>query len=751
MTMLSLAKRRSISLVAALLASLACAAASAQTSTRIEAGELEAGDSRLGMGEFFDRYDVEGIAGEQLIIELQSGDFDTFVQVHPVLESGRPDWDREWHNDDDDGSQSRSRLVISLPATGRYAILVTSYEARETGRYQLTITTTGGRVEQGKLSLSDLRLGTGEFYDVYELSVRAGETWVLDLASEEFDPYLYVRCPDDPSVSIDNDDHRGDAQRSQITLNAPRNGLYLVYVTSFEPGELGEYRLTFTGSEAAVPADEGTRRLAGRLDSADETLPDGEFYESHALNGVPGRHVRIELTSPDFDTYLLLIDPLGDPLANDDFNGETGRSVIDTELSEAGEYSIIVTSYDAGEAGEYELAIEIGEAAPEGPAGDVEHLTAGGTERGQLEPGDVMDDRGRYTDLYSFEAAAGDRVIIDMSSLEFDPLLVLTYPDGRSMEFDDFGGGRNARIDIEVEQTGRYRVAATSYGTLVMGSYTLDIELGDSETAPAAPQPVMVAEGRRVLGVFVGIADYEGEGLDLPNCDQDARTLYDIFTRQFGMARDDAVLLLNDDATMESVMAAVERIGSRAGPDDMLIFFYSGHGGQFEGRADSQDPDGVHETLTVFDGDISDDDFAAGINRSDAGLCLVVLDSCLSGGFGKDVVSAAGRMGIFSSEEDVLSAVPDKFVAGGYLSRFFAEAVSERRELADADHNHQLTAFELSDYLHERYHEEVRSTKTNGQRGKGGDGYVNVTQNLSYQRLVIDRSGIRHNQVLFRW
>ena len=742
---------RSLSIATALLACLTCAVASAQSSTRTETGELDAADPRLGEGEYYDRYDVEGIAGEQLVVELRSADFDTFVQVHPVLENGRPDWERESPNHDDDGSHSRSRQDIPLPVTGTYAILVTTYEARETGRYELAITTTNGRVESGKLSYSDLQLGTGEFYDVYELTARAGENWVLDLASDDFDTYLYVRCPDDASVSLDNDDHRGDAHRSQITLQAPRDGLYLVYVTSFQAGEVGQYRLTFSGGESAAPVADGTRRLAGQLDSSDDTLTNGEYFESHELTGVPGQHVRIELSSSDFDTYLLLIDPLGDPLANDDFNGETHRSVIDTELSEAGTYSVVVTSYGARETGDYELSIEASEATPSHPAEDVEHLLASGTERAELEADDVLDDRGRLTDLYSFEATAGDRVIIDMSSLEFDPLLVLTMPDGRSLEFDDFGGGQNARIDLEVEQTGRYRVTATSYGTLVTGGYTLDIELGDSETAPAAPQPVIVAEGRRVLGVFVGIADYEGDDSDLPNCDQDAQTLYDIFTRQFGMAREDAVLLTNDEATMESVMEAVERIGRRAGPDDMLIFFYSGHGSQFEGTADSQDPDGVHETLNVFDGDISDDDFAAAINTSDAGLCLVVLDSCLSGGFAKDVVSAAGRMGIFSSEEDVLSAVPDKFVAGGYLSRFFAEAISDRRELADTDHNHQLTAFELSDYLHERYNDEVRSTKRETQRGKGGDGYVNVTENLSYQRLVIDRSGIRHDQVLFRW
>ena len=388
------------------------------------------------------------------------------------------------------------------------------------------------------------------------------------------------------------------------------------------------------------------------------------------------------------------------------------------------------------------------EASPDAPNSSREAMLESGTVRAQLERSDRADDLGRLFDRYSFVGEAGDRVIIDMSSLEFDALLMLTLPDGSTLEFDDFGGGPNPRIDIELEQSGRYLLTATSYGSLVTGRYTLDVELGDGDTAPAAPPSAGIAEGRRLLGVFVGISDYGDAAEDLPLSDQDAKVLYDIFIRQYGMRREDSVLLLNKDATIANVMEAVERIGSRAQPDDMLIFFYSGHGGQVTGEANAKDPDGVHETLFVRDGDIVDDDFAEAINRSEAGLCLVVLDCCLSGGFAKNVVSVPGRMGIFSSEEDVLSAVPDRMDAGGYLSRFFADAISDFRDVADSNGNRQLTAFELSDYLHERYRHDVRPAKA---VPKGGDGYVDIRDNLRYQRLVIDRSGIRHDQVLLRW
>ncbi len=73
---------------------------------------------------------------------------------------------------------------------------------------------------------------------------------------------------------------------------------------------------------------------------------------------------------------------------------------------------------------------------------------------------------------------------------------------------------------------------------------------------------------------------------------------------------------------------------------------------------------------------------------------LLWLDSCFSGGFAKDIVSAPGRMGIFSSEEDITSNVAAKFRAGGYLSVFLDEAIAQG--FADDDKDNSITAIELS-------------------------------------------------------
>jgi hypothetical protein len=155
------------------------------------------------------------------------------------------------------------------------------------------------------------------------------------------------------------------------------------------------------------------------------------------------------------------------------------------------------------------------------------------------------------------------------------------------------------------------------------------------------------------------------------------------------------------------------------------------------------DPDGMDETLALYDGEIRDDEMAAVFDSVATGTVLFVLDSCFSGGFSKDVITKPGRMGLFSSHEDVTSAVAFKFRAGGYLARFMVEALGERR--ADEDGDEAVTALELSTFLYERYRADVKSTD------KGSDDIVMTGDNLGYQQLIVDRGGIGPSQVLFRW
>lgn len=96
------------------------------------AGRLSASDERTGGGQFADRFTIDARGGERLDIRLGSSDFDPMLALTgPGLDTG--------NDDEEDADTSDSRLVVTLPAAGRYTLSVTSYERGETGAYLLQV------------------------------------------------------------------------------------------------------------------------------------------------------------------------------------------------------------------------------------------------------------------------------------------------------------------------------------------------------------------------------------------------------------------------------------------------------------------------------------------------------------------------------------------------------------------------------------------------------------------------------------
>src|SRR5690606_15776365 len=56
----------------------------------------------------------------------------------------------------------------------------------------------------------------------------------------------------------------------------------------------------------------------GELSDADRTLDDGSKYDEYTFQGSTGDRVVITMTSSAFDTYLALLGPGGDRVANND-------------------------------------------------------------------------------------------------------------------------------------------------------------------------------------------------------------------------------------------------------------------------------------------------------------------------------------------------------------------------------------------------------------------------------------------------
>ena len=79
-----------------------------------------------------------------------------------------------------------------------------------------------------------------------------------------------------------------------------------------------------------------------------------------------------------------------------------------------------------------------------------------------------------------------------------------------------------------------------------------------------------------IYAVFVGISKYEKPGINLSYCHRDAIEMYE--TLKAYTTSDRMILLTDTQARHDNIVSYTKRLFQQAHPDDMVIFFFSGHG-----------------------------------------------------------------------------------------------------------------------------------------------------------------------------
>lgn len=207
------------------------------------------------------------------------------------------------------------------------------------------------------------------------------------------------------------------------------------------------------------------------LAQSDEVITSGEEIEAdltddmlemrYTFTAVAGERVTITASSRQFDTLLQLEDESGTAIAsNDDSDGSLNSRIDSFELTDEGDYIIIVTSSDGTETGEFTLSLSSTTATP---------ITYGDTIQGTVDA-----DAGRM--IYQFEATEGDVISLRMNSNAFDSYLILSNQDGELMTDDDSAGNLNAMIaSYVIPETDIYFITATSFSNSSAGDFTLSL------------------------------------------------------------------------------------------------------------------------------------------------------------------------------------------------------------------------------------------------------------------------------------
>ncbi len=97
------------------------------------AGRLGPGDALLNSGEYYDRVTFEGAAGDQVVIELTSSEFDPYLMIVDASDQVI------FQEDDSAGMGLGVRVTFTVPSAGQYTVIVTTAYAGETGGYRLLL------------------------------------------------------------------------------------------------------------------------------------------------------------------------------------------------------------------------------------------------------------------------------------------------------------------------------------------------------------------------------------------------------------------------------------------------------------------------------------------------------------------------------------------------------------------------------------------------------------------------------------
>jgi len=508
-------------------------------------------------------------------------------------------------------------------------------------------------------------------------------------------------------------------------------GAALVAAGSWAAAQEGQTARTPARAPASIAAGQDA---GGELTPNDSQRQSGKYEDVYTVQARRGERLDLRLSSQDFDPYLVVTGPQGFTLANDDEGGGSTDSRLILEFPADGAYRVSVTTFRPGETGAYRLvAGRPAAGVAVSTAERAEPIAFGANVRGTLAEGDARLSSGEYSDRYRFTARRGQRVRAEVTAGKFDTYLILRRPDGTQDDNDDTvaeGGGNstNSRIDTVLAEDGEYVLTVTSYRAGETGDYRLSLA-----QSPGLPRQVAVPGGARVVAVLVGVSDYGGRTSNLPNTDQDARGLYDSL-RGAGLLHPASVLLTNEEATTKNVASAFSRAAAQTGPNDLFLFFFSGHGDQVDVTPTAQELDGRSETIELFDAAMTDAELKPLMDAVHGRMAMVVLDSCFSGGF-RNLVDRPNVMGLFSSEEDLTSLVADRFKAGGFLAYFLRAGLTGD---ADIDGDRIVTAGELATYVRRRF------------RREGDIPATTREDDRNFQNLVIERGGVHVDDVVVR-
>jgi len=420
-----------------------------------------------------DSYEFDAAAGERIILSLG----EVTPTYEPFIELRGPAGELI------DSAQGNTGALVDAvaPVAGTYSAREFEYANDETGDYLLHFVKLpnpgaaapdpfdgdGGLLASNTTTAASV--DTPGDFDVYFVDAVAGERMVLSLAevTPAYEPFLALYGPGGAPITT-----ASGSFSAYIESVAPTTGTYAVLAFEFGNDEVGDYLLHFaklphTGTTAnAFDGDGGV--LASNTTTAASIDAAGDF-DLYTFNATAGERVVLSLAevTPAYEPFMALYGPGGALI--DSAQGNFA-AFLEAAVPSTGTYTVLTLEYGNDEAGDYRLHfMRMPHAGPDVDPfdGDGATLVSNTTTAASM---DALGD----LDLYSFQATAGERIILSLGEVTpaYEPYMELYGPGGALL--DTKFGNFSALIEVVAPSTGTYNVLIAEYGDDEPGDYHLN-------------------------------------------------------------------------------------------------------------------------------------------------------------------------------------------------------------------------------------------------------------------------------------
>jgi hypothetical protein len=414
-----------------------------------------------------DTYSFDAIAGDVVLVRVST----TSIYFDPFVNYYDPDGNRlqNWIHT---GPGTVEFTTGSIPKDGTYKLLVSDDYLNDTGPYTISVqrlNNPGMAMPIGFGETISTSVSSPGEMDAYTFDAVAGDIVVMGMgtASIYLDSYIRLYGPDGALLSTAYAEN-GPEVAGIRTSPLPATGTYMVLVGDYGDGlDTGAYGLSIqrvNNPSLAEPLAFG------------ETFPAsidvvGEF-DTYTFDAVEGDVivVRMSTTSIYLDPSISIYDPEGTWLGYWTKAGPETLEFLINPIPKTGRYTFLPRDDHWNDIGPYTITV-----LRTNNPGKTKPMNFGDTLSASLAyPGEV--------DVYSFDALAGDKVSIRLSttSIYLDPFIQLLTPDGFAFWIWYLQSGPGT-IEIQPDPlpvTGTYHVLVLDSGDGIdTGPYTLSINL----------------------------------------------------------------------------------------------------------------------------------------------------------------------------------------------------------------------------------------------------------------------------------